>query len=105
MEQQGELDVLNCETGHIHIKFDKADQAEVEKARRIIGDMLKRGYAVFVEVDGKTKQVREFDPTTDDYIIDDDAAPNPEVTKGKRGRRRISMTKHKATGVAPIAGG
>jgi hypothetical protein len=115
----GELSVLNCGAGDIRVSFDKNNPMEIERAKRIIQDMLKRGYALFVEVDGKLQKVRKFDAEKCEYLIADgptiapetrdhseDAEPEPE--RKKRGRpafKAVPMKTSKATGVAPTSGG
>ena len=69
--KNGYLDVLNCGQGHLSIHFDKAAAAEIDKARRMITDMLRRGYVLFVEIDGKHHRVQAFDATRDEYILKD----------------------------------
>lgn len=128
----GSLDVLNCCKGHVTVNFDKADAIETERARRMIQDMLKRGYALFVHrPDGGTVRVKRFDPKTDEYIVgtealyggdagkergDADSEADEAVTgetraPGRRGRpkvpatRRVRMQEARTTGIAPTAGG
>lgn len=93
------LDVLNCGAGHLKFEFSKASPEEVEHAKKIITDMLERGYILFIEHDGKTSRVTEFDPEKEVYIIQ-------EGPKKKRGRKKgVPMTKARATGVGRTAGG
>jgi hypothetical protein len=111
----GQLEVLSVGQGHIRIKFDKDDAVEFQRARRIIADMLKRGYVLLVEHDGKLQRVRRFDETTDEYIVADgplnatDEEESPPAEQAKRGRRprekRVPLKEGQATGVAPTAGG
>lgn len=110
----GQLEVLSVGHGHIKIKFDKDDVVEFERARRIIADMLKRGYVLLVEHDGKLQRVRRFDETTDEYIVADGPLQgteeeSPSADPPKRGRKakekRVPMKEGSATGVAPTAGG
>jgi hypothetical protein len=100
----GLLDVLNCNEGHIRIEFDKADAAEVARAKRIIQDMLRRGYLLFVEHKGQQKQVKRFDPKEEVYILADGPEKPPEPLK-RKSRKGIPMRKTRATGVGPTAGG
>jgi hypothetical protein len=71
----GQIDVLNVAGGDITIRFDKNDVREQIRAGRIIGDMLNRGYALLIEVEGpdgkKYQRARGFDPETSEYIIAD----------------------------------
>jgi|CXWL01.1.fsa_nt_gi hypothetical protein len=117
--EAGELSVLNCGAGDIKVAFDKNNPLETERAKRIIQDMLKRGYALFVEVDGKLQKVRKFDAKRCEYLIADGpmvAAPeqeqaddeSPRPNPLKRGRpklKSVPMRTSRATGVAPTSGG
>lgn len=71
----GYLDVLSVGRGHLRLTFDGNDEADRERAEQTISDMLKRGYAIFIEDDdGTVKRVRSFDPEAFVYIVDDDDA-------------------------------
>lgn len=112
----GELSVLNCTAGDIRIKFDKENQVDVERAKRMIQDMLRRGYILAVEVKGKTIIAKDFDAEHGEYIVAEGALypgtdadntepePEPFPKRGKR-RRGVPMKTAKATGVPPTAGG
>ena len=114
----GTLSILNVGAGDTKLSFDKSNPAECIRAGRIVTDMLRRGYALLVEVerDGAKayERVQAFDPETSEYIIADfdplvatpapttessndgsetqapeeSAAPAAEPTKRKRGRPR-----------------
>jgi hypothetical protein len=111
----GVLDVLNVGHGHLTFRFDKEDPAEVEKAKKVITDMLRRGYMLFVKVDGEQTRVREFDPATEEYILEEPdvlaeaATPAAEVEprrrRGPKPGRRAAMRTSEATGIGPTAGG
>lgn len=80
----GVLEILNCQAGDIKISFSKDSPVEVIRAKRIITDMLRRGFALIVEVerDGEKKyeRVQEFDEAHGDYIIADfDPTPPPQM--------------------------
>lgn len=84
------IDVLNAQTGHTSLTFDKNNLEEVRKASKQINDMLRMGYAIFVESGGATKRITSFDVHINSYMIGDiEAAPS---------------TAH-ATAIAPSAGG
>lgn len=105
--------------------FDKDDPIETERAKRVVTDMLRRGYALFIEDDNKKlHKVKTFDATNGIYIIAEGAlyagdtvdagTYESQETKGnetvqakpKRGRPRgVAMHKARATGVGPTAGG
>jgi hypothetical protein len=125
------LDVLNCKLGDLKLSFDKGNPVELERARRAVKKMMRDGFVIFVEVDGKLRRVDDFDETCDCYLITDvpqqvpvDTAPaasqqetddagasgatEPPKQRGKRGRppkQRVHADKHKATAIAPRAGG
>lgn len=111
----GTLEILNVGRGDVKISYDSNDAAEAIRAKRIINDMLRRGYALLVEVDGKHSRVKEFDEKAGEYVIADfdpeaEEPPSAEeqVTaqgKGKHGGRRIRMERATATGIGPTAGG
>lgn len=128
----GELGVLNVGAGDIRLSFDPKNPAECIRAARIVKDMLRRGYALMIEVpDGKggirTERVREFREDTFEYVIADfdgaqaetedkkertDVAKEQGATEGKaaKAKRRPSVRAVPASGtrgvaVGPIAGG
>ena len=71
----GELSILNVGAGDVKISFDTANVAETIRASRIVRDMLRRGYALLVEVerDGEKKFERalDFNENTGCYIVAD----------------------------------
>ena len=131
---RGELSILNVGDGDTKITFDKRNVGETIRAKRIITDMLRRGYALVVEVERKGEKayerVRAFDEKTDSYIIADfdsveaakvDALPaageddmsatckcgRPLHHRGacKGKRRSLPIATTKATGIGRSAGG
>lgn len=114
----GSLDILSCGNGHTSFNFDKDDPLETERASRIVEDMLRRGYALFIEgKGGKLTKVKRFNPKTASYIIAagpdhqpeeyDDTVTKPAATKGgpKKSTQSVPMRKARATAIAPTAGG
>jgi hypothetical protein len=110
----GFLDVLNVGAGHLTFRFDRKDADEVEKAKKVIGDMLKRGYMLFVLVNGEQKRVRKFDLEHEEYILEEpDVLPAPAAEeiepaepKRKPGRPKgVPLRQAKATAIGPTAGG
>lgn len=72
----GEIAILNVGTGDTKLTFDKNNPAETIRAGRIVTDMLRRGYALLIQVDdgkgGVTHhRVKRFDEKTSEYIIAD----------------------------------
>lgn len=125
-----ELAILNVGAGDTKLSFDPKDKPGREHAKRVVQDMLKRGYAIMVQVgeqDGEPiyRRAKAFDPKTCEYIvmgtpdeektaplaqrIAEDVATSP--ARGKRGRprktaeTRIPADRTKAVGIARSAGG
>lgn len=74
--QPGQLAVLNTGKGDMKLSFDKANEAERIRASRIVKDMIRRGYALLIEVDDgnggkRTTRALDFDENTCEYIIAD----------------------------------
>ncbi len=71
----GSVGILNVGAGDVKLTFDKDDPVECIRAARIVKDMLRRGYALLVEVevDGvkKFQRCRDFDDQKFEYIIAD----------------------------------
>lgn len=122
----GELGILNVGAGDTKLSFDPTKPAECERAAAVVMDMLKRGYAIMVQVgerDGKPLYMRaeSFDPATCEYLIvglpeaqdySDVVAPNEQPasqaareTSRRQVRRRIHANNTHGVAVAPIAGG
>lgn len=111
----GTLDILNVGLGHLTLTVTPGDAVEIAKAKRVVTDMLHRGYAIFVETPEGLQPVRRFDPEKLVYIIDDTlhttpapTATPPKKRDGRRGYKRgraIPVTGAKATAVGRTAGG
>lgn len=76
----GTVGILNVGAGDTKLTFDKTNMAETIRAGQIVRDMLRRGYALLIEVDdgagGKTHaRAMDFDENTAEYIIA--AGPEP----------------------------
>ncbi len=72
----GQVGILNVGAGDTKLVFDKDDPAECIRAARIVTDMLRRGYALLVEVtmpggEKKFQRVTEFREDTCEYVIAD----------------------------------
>lgn len=119
----GELAVLNVGDGDTKLTFDKDKPEERKRAAKIIGDMLKAGYTILIQVDEKDgeplyQRAKGFDPEHCEYIIAGDVAavPSgvdvrddaPRAAPAKQGRpkdRRVPAEATRAVGVARSAGG
>lgn len=123
-ERPGELGILNVGQGDTKLSFDKQKPAERERAAAIVTDMLRRGFAILVQVGEKAgkplyMRAESFDPETCEYLIvglpESTAEPETEarqstdreVVKNRRGRKagRVDASATHATAIARSAGG
>jgi hypothetical protein len=127
----GTVGILNVGAGDTKLSFDKSNPAERIRAARIVKDMLRRGYALLVEVevDGVKKFTRalDFDENVCEYIIADldssvsqpeeehaadsqetpragATAPAPEGRRAYR-KKRVDAETTRSVAVARTAGG
>lgn len=127
----GDLSILNVGEGDMKITFDRANAPETIRAKRIIKDMIRRGYALLVQQeDGTYLRAKDFDDKTGEYLIadfdpngddedehakdsetkaDDAASATAEATTKRRGRRpavrRVPIEKASGVAIARSAGG
>lgn len=130
----GEVGILNVGAGDTKLVFDKNNPQDMIRAKRIVTDMLRRGYALLVEVEpGKMQRATAFDEEKGEYIIADfdplvaqeedareeeaeetvtadTAGGATERPKGRRGRppgsgKRVPATETRAVAVGRTAGG
>lgn len=118
----GEIGILNVGAGDTKLVFDKTKPEDCRRAAEIISDMLKRGFAILVEV-GQDDQgplyrrATGFDPETMEYIIvglPEDQAPSvnvqvdvksPAPRRGRPYKTKVPADKTTAVAVARSAGG
>lgn len=117
----GVLEILNVGAGDVVITFDNKNPMEAIRAKRIIKDMLSRGYALMIKLeDGTYTRAKAFDEATGEYIIadfdpdaDEDDSPRAGLDDGppikaRRGRprgKRVGMENATATAIGRSAGG
>jgi hypothetical protein len=123
----GVLEILSVGEGDTKLTFDKNNPEERARAAKIVQDMLRRGYALMVQVGMKDdkplyQRAMEFDPeqceyiiaTTGDEVINIGTPAEPmegtviPAAKKKRGRPatvRLPADKTNAVAVARTAGG
>lgn len=116
----GVLEILSIGKGDIKLSIDNNDE-DREKARVLIEEMLRKGYALFVETDDGAVRVTEFNPKRMTYTIMAPALPAPPERKAlppgeptpakatrrqrQRGHREIPVSGSKTTAVGRTAGG
>lgn len=109
----GMLEVLSVGKGDIKISLDNKNPSDVENARKLIEEMLAKGYGIFVETDTGLSRVKKFNPKRMTYVITEmveqpvQAASAPEQAKPvKRTReRQIPVAGSKAKAIGRMAGG
>lgn len=105
---KGGLDILNTGAGHIEIRFDNKPE-EIDRAKKIIEDMLRRGYSLFVEgEDRKLVRVESFDAGRGLYIVENTdpvMAKDEEAKKRGRPKKALKMAETKVTAIGRTAGG
>lgn len=112
----GCLDVLSIGKGDLRITIgDNPD--DTEKARKLINEMLRKGYGIFVETDKGLTRVKRFNPKRMTYVITelvDDALepvrpPGAGAKPAKRARRtrdhEVDVAGSKAVAVGRTGGG
>lgn len=111
----GSLSVLNAGEGDIQISFNQGDPADTEKALKMLTDMQRRGYGIFVRLeDGSYARAQSIDASRGVYIVTlPEAEPTDEPVEEKKATRRRARGRRKempvgsshAVGVARSAGG
>jgi hypothetical protein len=122
----GELAILNVGEGDTKLSFDPGKPAEVERAKSVVMDMIRRGFVLLIEIgeqDGEPiyRRAKGFDPATCEYIIagspgegelanDEKPAATPRrgrqaTTRKRPPDKRIPAASVKATAVSRTAGG
>lgn len=104
----GMLEVLSIGKGDLKLMLDGSSPDDVEKAKALIEEMLRKGYSIFVETDKGPVRVKKFNPKRMTYIVGDEpeegaAAPVPSPKKRKE--RQVPVSGSRATAVGRTAGG
>lgn len=111
----GMLEVLSVGKGDLRITIG-GDEDDTEKARALVEEMLRKGYALFVDTDDGLTRVKQFNPKRMSYVITeivpDVALVAPDETVGARpARQRRTRDRHvpvsgsRAVAVGRTAGG
>lgn len=97
----GMLEVLSVGKGDIKLTVGGSDPGEIDKARKVIEEMLRKGYGIFVETDKGLTRVKRFNPKRMTYVIaevvEEPAPVDLESERQVRARRVVD--KH-----VPVAG-
>lgn len=122
----GELGILNVGVGDTKLTFDPSKPGETANASRIVKDMIRRGFAIFIEVGSNDRgpiyqRAHDFDEATSEYIVvgtpeeveqvndqEPPSTPRPRRQGAPRSKpepRRIAANSTKGVAVARTAGG
>jgi hypothetical protein len=122
---QGCLEVLSIGKGDLKLQVGGDNPEDIEKARAVIEEMLRKGYGLFVETDEGLTRVQRFNPNRMTYVIvevvEEPPAlaagaptppalpPGPKTAAKPRGRRtrtkEVPLAGSKATVIGRTAGG
>lgn len=102
-----DLAILNVGSGDTKLSFDPNSPQDCIRAARIVKDMLRRGYALLVEVtqpdaSKKFQRVFEFDDTKYEYIIADF---DPEIVAVADQQEITDEEDQSSTAAAPTENG
>lgn len=108
----GMLEVLSVGKGDIKISLDHNNPEDIENARKLIEEMLAKGYGLFVETNNGLSRVRKFNPKRMTYVIVEFAdeepaeAPAAKPTKPRRTKQReVPVAGSRAKAIGRTAGG
>lgn len=107
----GMLEVLSVGKGDLKLSLGGGPE-DVENARKIIEEMLRKGYGIFVETDRGLTRVKKFNPKRMTYVISEIVEPEPTKQaaepKAKVPRvrdRHVPVAGSKAKAIGRTAGG
>lgn len=98
---QGSLEVLSIGKGDLKIVISGPE--DVDNARRIIEEMLRKGYSIYVDTDRGPTRVKRFNPKRFTYtIVEVPEGPAAAVapSRPQRGRKATSRASEREVGVA-----
>lgn len=105
----GMLEVLSIGKGDLKLSIGGDNPEDTEKARKLIEEMLKKGYAIFVETDKGPTRVKKFNARRMTYIISevpDEPALEPAKAPAKKAKEtHVPVAGSRATAVGRTAGG
>ena len=103
----GMLEVLSIGKGDIKLTIDPGKPEDVENARKMIEEMLRKGYGLFVEgPSGRLTRVKKFNAKRMEYVITEVVEHAETKPVGKRTReKKIPVAGSKAKAIGRTAGG
>lgn len=106
----GMLEVLSIGKGDLKLTLAGDNEADTTKARALIEEMLRKGYAIFVETDEGPVRVHEFNPWKMCYVIRDSVEEEPSGTEGQtpasegKAPAKPARTRRATKKLVPVAG-
>ena len=103
----GMLEVLSVGKGDINLSIDPSKPEDVDNARKMIEEMLRKGYGIFLEDSiGRLRRVKKFNPKRMEYVISEVVEYAEEKPRGKRTRdKAVPVAGSKAKAIGRTAGG
>lgn len=102
----GMLEILSVGKGDIKLTIDGSNEKEVNDARTVIEEMLRKGYGIFVETDKGLTRVKKFNPKRMTYVISEVVENAEEQPAGKRTReKQVPVAGSKAKAIGRTSGG
>lgn len=106
----GMLEVLSVGKGDIKLTVGGDDPDEIAKAKRVIDEMLRKGYGIFVETDAGLRRVKKFNAKRMTYVIAEVAdepadTPAPAQRGRKKAEKEVPVAGSRATAIGRTAGG
>lgn len=94
----GMLEILSVGKGDIKLTIDSSDPDDVADAKKVIEEMLAKGYGIFVETDDGLSRVKRFNPKRMTYVISEIVEQTDEIA-GAPAPKKKTREKH-----VPVAG-
>lgn len=103
----GSLEVLSVGKGELRLQVGGSPKDRAD-AEQVIGEMLRKGYTLFVETADGLERVTEFLPGEMVYVVADAASGETTAAKpsAKRtAKRKVPVAGSRATAIGRTAGG
>ena len=99
----GVLEVLSIGKGDLRLVLSEDNPDDIERARDLIEEMLRKGYSIFVETARGQRRVKRFNPKHMTYVIVD--APDATPPPARDATTEVPVAGTRATAVGRTAGG
>lgn len=99
----GVLEVLSIGKGDLKLTLDPGDPDDVERARSIVNEMLRKGYSIYVDTDKGPVRVKRFSAKRMSYTITEVVSSPGEPQRSAE--KQVPVAGSRATAVGRTAGG